>query len=95
MAKAHAPANSDTAERAHVALEATWQIAGLFEALLAKGVEMEMADSAVIRALAIRGNRLNSAAMAMLGDDLASLEEARQIVIDGSEAPDQEEIGNG
>ena len=99
MAKAHAPANSDTAERAQVALEATWQIAGLFDALIAQGVELEHADTlqeaAVIRALAIRGKRLTSAAMSMLGDDSASLDEERQVVIDGSEAPDQEEIGNG
>ena len=81
------------AERAQVALQATWQIFELFDALIGQGVALgptaRLQESSVIRALALRGRQLTGAAMSMLDDDVASIEEARSVVADGSKPRSQ------
>jgi hypothetical protein len=74
-AKATTPADFpvDSKRRRLVALEATYQIAALFEAVKEKSRCISAADDldavAVIRALVFRGSALSSVAMLALGDD--------------------------
>jgi hypothetical protein len=64
-----------SAKRRGIALEAIWQMAYLFDALAERGRLLDEVDtleaSAVIKALALRGKALTSAAMTALGDDFA------------------------
>jgi hypothetical protein len=66
-----------SAKRRGVALEATWQIASLFDALAEQGTLLDHADtldaSAVIKALASRGRALSHAVMTALGDDTSAV----------------------
>jgi hypothetical protein len=68
--------------RRAVALEATYQMGALFDELAKQTRRMDSADtmdeSAVVKALLIRGSALANAAMVALGDDTtaASLEES-------------------
>lgn len=81
---------ANAGDRMDIALQATWQIHGLFEGLIAQSAPLSempehLEQAAVVRAIGIRGRRLIGAALSMLGDDLASLDDARDVVIDGSE----------
>lgn len=73
----------DPAKRKDVALQATWQIDKLFEALFEQSREGGPLHGAVTRALAIRGKALASAVMSMLDDEIACVDDAQRIV-DGS-----------
>jgi hypothetical protein len=59
--------------RRGIALEATYQIASLFDALAERGRALDhpdtIGDSTVIKALAFRGAALTNAAIAALGDE--------------------------
>jgi hypothetical protein len=70
-------AASQAGKRRGIALEATWQMASLFDALAEQGRLLDHPDtfeaSAVIKALALRGTSLTSAAMTALGDDSAAV----------------------
>jgi hypothetical protein len=60
--------------RRRIALEATYQMAALFDELTKQTRRMDCADtldeSAIVKALVIRGSALASAAMSALGSDL-------------------------
>ena len=75
--------------RSRIALAATWQMEGIFDALIKLSRDLEGADNmddiAPMRALALRGKELNSSAMSMLGDVLVPIEGALA-VITGAEA---------
>jgi hypothetical protein len=64
-------------KRREIALEATHQIASLFDALAEQGRRIDHPDtleaSAVIKALASRGRALSHAAMTALGDDTVAV----------------------
>jgi hypothetical protein len=86
------PKGVDAQARIAVALLATEQMEGLFNALIAQAIEVDKGDddiqvAAVIRALAIRGKRLNSAAMSALGDHSATVKSCQRIIDDGDELP--------
>ena len=73
----------DPTKRMYVALQATWQMVGLFNALLEQSRSLDLArEAAVLRALAVRGRALGNAAIGALDDKFASVEDA-QSVVDG------------
>ena len=79
---------ANAAERMDIALQATWQLHGLFKGLFAQTTAIfdmpeRMEQAAVIRALAIREDRLMHAMLDMLGDSLASCADAQEIVAEG------------
>ena len=88
------PAPRDDKARSVVSLEVTWQLDAIFDGLIEVSRRLEGPDFiyewSVIRALSVRGKQLNSAAMGLLGDDVASVAEARAVV-DGKEATESEE----
>lgn len=75
-----------TSERMGLALEATLKLHGLFEGLITNAAPLSdtghLEEAAVIEAIAIRGRQVLSVAMAMLGDDLESVEDARRVLSD-------------
>jgi hypothetical protein len=73
-----------------IALQATLTINGLFEGLITSAAPLShmpesLEEAAVVQAIAIRGRRVLSVAMSMLGDDLASLDDARRILSGGAD----------
>ena len=86
---------ANAAARMDIALQATWQIHGLFEGLVAQAAPIfdqpeHLQQAAVIRALAIREARLNSVMLTMLGDELGSVPDARRVVSEGGPSSDEE-----
>ena len=81
-------------ERMQIALQAAWQIADLFDELVAQGASLNTGDreAAVIRALAIRGRKLASATMSALDDETGTIDDARRIVYAGQPV---REVANG
>ena len=75
---------AESAERMEIALQATLTINGLFEGLITNAAPLSntehLEEASVIQAIAIRGRQVLSVAMSMLGDDLASLEDARRML---------------
>ena len=75
---------SQTDERAGATLDAVHQMNGLFAALFKLGACVDspetIEESAMIRAIAARGQQLTSAAMSLLGDAIHPLGELRAIV---------------
>jgi hypothetical protein len=89
----------NTSERIPVAVEAAIQMDGIFEALIAAGRELEASDmpqeSAVIRALAIRGKQFALASLSVLDDELASVERYAAIVENGAHVNVEAEAAHG
>jgi len=88
---------ANAAERMDIALQATRQIHGLFEGLVAQAAPLfdqpeHLQQAAVIRALTIREARLNDAMLSMLGDALGSVPDARRVVSEGRPSSDEEEM---
>ena len=75
---------SQTDERAGATLDAVHQMDGLFAALFKLGACVDspetIEESAMIRAIAARGQQLTSAAMSLLGDSVHPLEDLRAVV---------------
>ena len=89
-------------ERIPVAVAAVIELDGIFETLIGEGQKLAeslmVRESATIKALAIRGKRLANAALAVLDDELESVERCRRIVdVDGLVMDDpraDEEVNN-
>ena len=76
---------AEAAERMEIALRATLTLNGLFEGLITNATPLSdmpehIEEAAVVQAIAIRGRQVLSVAMSMLGDELASLEDARRVL---------------
>jgi len=84
----------NSAERMEIALDATLTLNGLFEGLITQAAPLSdmpehIEQAAVVQAIAIRGRRVLSVAMSMLGDDLASLDDARRVLAGDSTREDR------
>lgn len=91
-AKAAAPSpdtHIGSKRRLNIALDAAMQMGALFDALLEQGCTIEdVDDSSVIKALAVRGVALSSAAWSVLGDPSEavadSIEDLESVVLQGA-----------
>jgi hypothetical protein len=93
MAKTNANGIDLNGPRGHIALEAIWQIAPIFDALLERTKLLggdNMDDAAIMMALELRGAALTGAAMSALGDGCGISLPQLQAVIDADAYPKTE-----